>query len=193
MKRAVIVEHRYLLRAGIEALLSELQGVHIAALFEGTEKDLLKRILLKNPDILIINPDSTGPGYVKLINEIGEKVTVFGLINEQTAPHTLSHFKYVIRQNDDKQTIQKTVRQGAKLNAPHKEKNSLSSREITVLKQIVKGFTNRQIADNLFLSIHTVTTHRKNIHRKLGINTVSGLTVYALMNGIVTLPETKKR
>jgi DNA-binding NarL/FixJ family response regulator len=51
------------------------------------------------------------------------------------------------------------------------------------------GLTNRQIADKLFLSAHTVMTHRKNISSKLGIKSVSGLTVYAIVNNIITIEE----
>ncbi len=67
------------------------------------------------------------------------------------------------------------------------EKNKeLSSREIDVLQLIVKGITNREIADKLNISLNTVLTHRKNITAKLGIKTVSGLTFYAIMNGLVS-------
>ncbi len=61
----------------------------------------------------------------------------------------------------------------------------LSSREIDVLQLIVKGSTNKDIADKLNISLNTVLTHRKNITGKLGIKTVSGLTFYAIMNGLV--------
>ena len=47
----------------------------------------------------------------------------------------------------------------------------------------------KEIGEKLFISIHTVTTHRKNITQKLGIKTVSGLTVYAILNGIINLEE----
>ena len=62
----------------------------------------------------------------------------------------------------------------------------LSIREIEVLQLIVKGITNKEIADKLYISLNTVQTHRKNITAKLGIKTVSGLTFYALMNGIIS-------
>lgn len=62
----------------------------------------------------------------------------------------------------------------------------LSSRETDVLQLIVKGITNREIADKLNISLNTVLTHRKNITAKLGIKTVSGLTFYAIMNGIIS-------
>lgn len=65
----------------------------------------------------------------------------------------------------------------------------LSSREIDVLQLIVKGITNKEIADKLNISLNTVLTHRKNITSKLGIKTVSGLTFYAIMNGIISGDE----
>jgi len=70
-----------------------------------------------------------------------------------------------------------------------KEKNAkgsiLSEREIEVLKQVALGYTNQEIADRLFISKHTVISHRKNITSKLGIKTVSGLTVYAVLNDLI--------
>ena len=62
----------------------------------------------------------------------------------------------------------------------------LSTRETDVLQLIVKGSTNKEIADKLNISLNTVLSHRKNITAKLGIKTVSGLTFYAIMNGIIS-------
>ena len=62
----------------------------------------------------------------------------------------------------------------------------LSSRETDVLQLIAKGHINKDIADELNISLNTVLTHRKNITAKLGIKTVSGLTYYAIMNGLVS-------
>lgn len=64
--------------------------------------------------------------------------------------------------------------------------NELSQREIDVLCLLAKGLTNKEIADRLFISINTVLTHRKNISAKLGIRSISGLSVYAIMNGYIT-------
>ncbi len=61
----------------------------------------------------------------------------------------------------------------------------LSAREKDVLRLVAMGFPNKEIADKLFISIHTVVTHRKNITDKLGIKSISGLTVYAIINGII--------
>ena len=67
--------------------------------------------------------------------------------------------------------------------------NALSQREKEVLVAVATGLTNKEIADKLHLSIHTVTTHRKNISRKTGINSISGITVYAIINKLVDLHD----
>lgn len=65
--------------------------------------------------------------------------------------------------------------------------DDLSEREIEVLTQMVKGFANKEIADMLNISIHTVISHRKNITEKTGIKSLSGLTIYAITKKIIPL------
>lgn len=67
-----------------------------------------------------------------------------------------------------------------------KRNNALSEREVQVLRWVVSGAINKEIADRLSISFNTVLTHRKNIAAKTGIKTVSGLTFYALLNGYVS-------
>ena len=61
----------------------------------------------------------------------------------------------------------------------------LTATETEIVKSIARGLTTRQIAEERFSSVHTITTHRKNIFRKLGINTAHELTMYALRAGLV--------
>lgn len=63
--------------------------------------------------------------------------------------------------------------------------NELTQREMEVLRQVAMGYSNKEIADSLHISIHTVITHRKNITGKLGIKSISGLTVYAIINHLI--------
>lgn len=63
--------------------------------------------------------------------------------------------------------------------------NTLSQRETEVLRLIASGRHNKEIAQELNISINTVLTHRKNITAKLSIKSVSGLSFYAMMNGII--------
>ena len=67
----------------------------------------------------------------------------------------------------------------------------LSQREIEIIGCVAKGLTSKEIADKLCLSVHTVTTHRRNITSKLQIHTPAGLTIYAIANHIVSLDEIK--
>ncbi len=62
---------------------------------------------------------------------------------------------------------------------------NLSNREIEIVKLIAEGFTNKEIADKLFLSNHTIITHRKNIMSKIGVKNTAGIVVYAVKESIV--------
>ena len=63
----------------------------------------------------------------------------------------------------------------------------LSDREIEVMSLIVQGYINKEIAEKLNISLSTVITHRKNIMEKLGMKSVSALTIYAVMHGYVDI------
>lgn len=78
-------------------------------------------------------------------------------------------------------------KQTTAINEQKTEISELSNREKDVLVQIVNGLSNKEIADKLCLSTHTVMSHRKNIARKLNIHSTAGLTIYAIVNGIVEI------
>jgi len=67
------------------------------------------------------------------------------------------------------------------------EQKILSDREIEVMSLIVQGYINKEIADILSIGLATVVTHRKNIMDKLGMKSVSALTIYAVMHGYVDI------
>jgi DNA-binding CsgD family transcriptional regulator len=83
----------------------------------------------------------------------------------------------------------------ANLLADNEEENSdteqLSLREKEIIACVVKGMTNKAIADNLSISIHTVITHRRNITKKLQIHSSAGLAIYAIVNKIVEIQDIK--
>lgn len=65
----------------------------------------------------------------------------------------------------------------------------LTRREIEVLQLLTKGYSNKEIADHLFVSAHTVISHRKNISEKTGIKSASGLTMYAILKKIIDVSD----
>jgi DNA-binding NarL/FixJ family response regulator len=66
-------------------------------------------------------------------------------------------------------------------------KQLLSDREIEVLSLVAQGHINKEIAEKLNIGLTTVITHRKNIQEKLGMKSVSALTIYAVMHGYVDI------
>lgn len=81
--------------------------------------------------------------------------------------------------------LEETALEGRRLEKP--EDSTLSAREKEILVCVAQGMINKEIADHLNISIHTVISHRKNITHKTGIKTVAGLTVYALLNHLLDI------
>ena len=89
-------------------------------------------------------------------------------------------------QDDVAKNISSMVFKGGQENS-----ETLSDREREVIIGVVQGLQNKEIADRLFISVNTVTTHRRNIARKLQIHSPAGLTIYAIVNGLVDISSVK--
>lgn len=90
-----------------------------------------------------------------------------------------------VGRNGDLIDVISTFEKFFKEDSDQEETSELSAREIEVLKELAKGLTIKEIADKLCISANTATSHRKNISSKLGIRSVSGLSVYAIMHGLI--------
>lgn len=90
------------------------------------------------------------------------------------------------RQNDVTKNISTMVFKGGQDNS-----DALSERERDVIISLVQGMSNKEIADHLCISVNTVITHRRNIARKLQIHSPAGLTIYAIVNGLVDISAVK--
>ena len=195
MKKVVVIEKTFLIRAGISSVVQDITGLMPGKSFSGDEPNLLTAIRKHKPDIVILNPRSLSeenrylPG--KLRNT--EKAVLVALVSKDQREGLTGAFHDLLFWEEDKFELEQKLRKYAENKVNYQENKQLSQREITILKLIVKGLTHQQIADELFLSIHTVNTHRKNINKKLGIKTVSGLSVYAIMNRLVTMEELAKK
>ena len=67
----------------------------------------------------------------------------------------------------------------------------LSDREREVIRLVAMGLSNKEIAEKMFIAVNTVMTHRRNISRKLDIHATAGLTIYAIVNGIINVEDVK--
>ncbi|MDD4489047.1 MAG: helix-turn-helix transcriptional regulator, partial [Paludibacter sp.] len=89
------------------------------------------------------------------------------------------------------ETLEKKLSEKKEELSATEKTDNLTEREKEILASVVKGLTNKEIANKLFLSTHTVISHRRNITRKLEIHSTAGLTIYAIVNKLVTLDEIK--
>lgn len=122
--------------------------------------------------------------YLEFIDE-SNGIKSFSIINCETdtttnnSPYTL----FLYHSSDEIYEQVKHVFKEQEL--IEEEAEGLSNREIDVLKLVALGFANKEIAEKLFISTHTVMSHRKNMTKKLGIKSISGLTVYAIINNYI--------
>ena len=188
--KIIIVEPSPMLSGGLAQYFDDIRQVSVVSQLDSIDR-LEEKLASYNPEILIINPllvsFDANEAFQKLIREFPNVIPV-ALVSSFIDKNILRQFKDVIEMTDSKQKVVLKIFNLLNDNNLSQEKTEnveLSNREIDVLVALAKGLTNKEISDKLFISVHTVITHRKNIIRKTGIKSVSGLTVYALLNNLV--------
>ncbi|MGZ2371823.1 response regulator transcription factor [Ancylomarina sp. YFZ004] len=191
----VIAEASYLIQKGLDSILKNLGDNQVIQKMDKAE-GLFESLSTLKPNILILNPDLLEANVVLINKECGKlkacKLVI--ITNDYEAGNKYSADAF-IHYNDGESKILSCL-ESLKYDLDKKNKNvkldePISAREKNILKHIALGLTNKEIADQLFISIHTVVTHRKNITHKLGIKSVSGLTVYAILHNLIAMDEVK--
>ena len=184
MKRKVlIVEPSEVIAEGLRATLQH-PDLRVLEPETGVE-NLSNRLDVLKPDILIINP-TLYDNVTELRKD--RKIAVAALLYQYVKQSRLRHFDVIIDIRDSRATIlQAMLELSAKSVSDEAamSNHELTRRETAVLIEVAKGYSNKEIANRLNVSVFTVTTHRKNIVRKTGIKSVAGLTVYALLNNLI--------
>lgn len=118
-----------------------------------------------------------------------QDLTSHCMIEDQLFVPAVRHIEQQIRQSGQVAYIDESENE-----TPDKDKlEVLSDREKDIVVCVAKGMNNKEIADYLFLSVHTVTTHRRNISNKLQIHTTAGLIIYAIANKLVNIGDIPKK
>lgn len=210
----IIAQSNYLVKEGLKTLVSREKDLSLESEASNSE-DLISQVSSLSTGVIIIdhNDPVFGISVVRRIKTIAPAIT-FLSISDKPNRWMLSDAmsagitSYLLR-DCEKEEILDAIRATAKneqffcgkiLSEVLKTSDEVSAepefvsceglkiseREGEIIRLVAEGFTNKEIADKLFLSAHTVTTHRKNIMAKLGVNNTAGLVLFAIRNNIVS-------
>ncbi len=191
-KNVTLITPSELIARGIMSIFNDLGEFQVQEYFKDmskTSESIIKNI---DTDIIILDPmvldfESRKDGRNKL-SEISDAVLVV-IEGPSATEEMLKQYDGSFSMYDEPINIIKKIRTAyaSKKSEQVTDSNELSSREKEILVCVAKGMQNKEIADLYNISIYTVITHRKNITRKIGIKTIAGLTVYALLNNMIDM------
>lgn len=190
--KIVIAETAPVILSGLAKTLQLLKEFKPVVIEVDSPDSLMQTVSSEKVDLILVNPTFGGLMHPKDIRKqsLNQNIKVLAIEISKLNKATLSLYDDHIHVTDDLAEINNKISSAINpLKNDDDEKESLSSREKEIISYVVKGFTNQEIADKLFLSVHTVMTHRKNIARKLQIHSATGLTIYAIVNKIVDLSD----
>ena len=186
--RVIICETSEIIANGLAEIINGMAQFDVVLRVDSPER-ISEKILSSNANMLIIDPALLGYQNKDFLLQLGKEhpnVFVVALVTTYLDHSFLTPYNGVIELNDSRAKIidkmNELVQNEASKNSDDVE---LSKRETDVLVAVAKGMMNKEIAEQMNISIHTVISHRKNITRKTGIKSVSGLTVYALLNNLI--------
>ncbi|MDR1645189.1 MAG: LuxR C-terminal-related transcriptional regulator [Tannerellaceae bacterium] len=196
--KIAVAEVSSIVRSGVEVQMKRLSGFRFQIMEIARSEFVHEVIRTHKPDILIINPSMiTGFTLQQLKEECGCPVMkcialLYNLV-DRSVLFPFDEKMNIYETNDEiRQKLERLYADEIQGVTENEEQQILSAREKEIVVCVVKGMTNRAIADRLFLSAHTVITHRRNIARKLQIHSASGLTVYAIVNKLIELKDVGK-
>lgn len=190
--KIAIAESSDVIRAGI---ISILKRMNFQILFFEIKnlQQLRLSVAHHNFDILILNPILTGFSSPQQLKKEFRKsgIKIIALQSVLCENSLMSQYDESVSIFDSNEQIisklKKTISSESDISS-----ECLSSREKEIVGLVVQGLSNKQIAQKLNLSIHTVITHRRNISTKLDIHSTSGLTIYAIVNKLIEIDDINK-
>ena len=195
--RIAIAESSIIIRSGLTAVLKRLPNLRVQPIELLSMEALRDCLRSQYPDVLIVNPSFGGyfdAGKFRDENA-GKEIHLIALLTSFVDHSLLNRYDESLSVFDSVEEISTKIdallHAGQEKEDDEENPDSLSQREKEIVVCVVKGMTNKEIAETLCLSIHTVITHRRNIVKKLQIHSVAGLTIYAIVNKLVSLNEVK--
>ena len=190
--KVLLIEPSEIISLGMKEIIDRSSEFEVVSTLTSPE---FYNNLQTKPDVVVVNPVVVNYNERFDVRSYfcanGENISIVALTNNGHEESVMRLYDGCINIYDPStRIIQKlhSAIEEAQQN-PKNEYNELSSRERDILVAVAKGKTNKEIADEFNLSVYTVISHRRNISRKLGINSIPGLTVYAIMNKLVDMSD----
>ena len=207
MNQIILVDNHHIVRQGLEFLLSTVDDIEVVKGFSDGKSFLKYLEAHELPDIVLLDlvmPNMNGIEITEIMKQKYPEVKILVLTSYVDDEHVISAIDkgadgYEMKDVEPEQLINtiKSVLNGEKIihpqaqsvieavrNKPHMT-NKLSKREIEVLSEMVKGKTNKDIAETLFVSEKTIKTHVSHILNKLQVSDRTQAAIYAMENKIV--------
>ncbi|WP_245747456.1 response regulator [Anaerobacillus alkalidiazotrophicus] len=213
--KIMLVDDHGVLLSGIQLLLSKINEWEIIGTVSSGE-EAVEKVFVWNPDLILMDISMPGIGGIEATKQIKlshPKVKILMLTMYSEEDYFKKALKagasgYVLKKAVDTELISavRTVLQGETYIYPtlssfllkgffgerqedHSKKSPLSKREKQVLKYVALGFTYQEIADQLYVSVKTVETHKARISEKLNLKKRSELVRYAVAQGLISINE----
>lgn len=205
---AIADDHK-MFREGIKALLQKEKMIEVCGDADN-EKDILEIVKTFQPDVVLMDIDmgaTNGIDLTKKIKLLDERVNVLAVSMHGDKEYVVKMLEvgavgYILK-NAGKEEMMRAIKcvavgdtylskevsrclmYGRTVNSKSESIVSLTKREIEVLKLIAQEYSNNEIAKQLFVSVRTIDTHRRNLMEKLAVKNTAGLVKYAFRNKLV--------
>lgn len=189
----IIVESSDVLFEGLSSILySSKEEYYISRL--STIEEVEHSLANKCTDVLFINPMLlfNNDRAIKKLRKNHPSLLITCVNMSVLDNNTLSMYDFTLNFYDSSNSILSVIQKQLKQKLScddNNEDEALSDRETEVLLQLIRGLTNKEIADILCISVHTVISHRKNIMVKTGIRSQAGLALYAVSKSLISLED----
>ena len=208
--RVAIADDHPIVGNGLKKILNDFPHIRVAAIYT-TGKELLEGMRKEQPDVLLLDmhlPDLEGPALARDILKRYTSVRILVLSSSDIIVQVkkmlqLGCMGYLLKDSDDLTIVKaiEAVHEGGQFLSPvlqqrllgdlfrnkqsDKYQANLTRREKEILQLITREFTNQEIADKLFISLHTVDNHRSSLLQKLQVKNTAGLVRKAIEHGLI--------
>lgn len=178
-----------IIQKGIATILSRTPDINIT-LHDITGENAAREIQNKKPTIIIADPMILSKEDIDLLKSQSVcNLRIIALQSSQVPSYVSKLYDGVISIYDNEEAISSLIKSYA--SPEERNHKELTQREKEIVVGIVKGLSNKEIAQEMSVSVNTVMTHRRNIAAKLQIHSPAGLTIYAIVSKLVKIDEIK--